>query len=520
MSLSDVILSYNRNKDTDSWLTLTDSVTKPYDQCNHFLSSADSHIRIVSASHTSIDLRKDIAVLKEVWLSEFAKHNIEQRLNALTLNDVRCQIMAIMWYVHAGRRVHINGWEQRLTTDLQTDSESNRRRMPRAYTGAELLCDVGIRVASMACRHSALASVPMSTQRTSTLFPDREQLNDLYNDISFICACIMRQKQSLLIASFSSVEEMMYGNLTEEQQKTRRKWYMQPSTVALLNTRKHLTMEETPAQQGWLWKEDMTSCIQRFIPMCNYTLGQIEYELGLLERYPMASERCTLPYHARENAHQWLVKRFDLEQPESLINDIREQVCEHFLPMGVRIHSQRARSNTKTTLLADLLMERYAGPMVASRITDAIATEDKLAVIAKDQNHPLFGYVFLAMANLLWYQQSTLRNKDLYLYRDYVIPCSTLLMRDIDWFDHTWRFNNTPRPVLILLGGQWRVFFKRQWHAIPGDAGNVDALDAVLVVLYLIREHCDYKLENNMPVRDIAKHFFIDDADDDDNEMY
>jgi hypothetical protein len=464
-------------------------------------------LSVKKKSDLGVDFSQEQIALWANLLGQFQDHNGERYPGAVTVNDAIFATLAQLWYCQYGRRHHIDQGERLLRAPANTGSA-----VPKLAHCARFIIDVCTKVAVAGCRHAPLlATVEQlpATLVTYPRFPSRDAIVELMHDASFVITCVLRRPHEALKKGLTEMEMLTWELLTTEQQKTdRNKYQFQPSTVDLIQKRTFLTQGEIPALQGWMWKEQAASYVERFIPLCTNVFAQLECEYRLHDAFRVNTQKWTMPFQARENAHLWLNKKFTLEQAETLFKNLREYTCEHHLPMGMRIHRKRARSSTITPIDADLVMQQYLGTAVTLKITSVFQNETLLAAIAGEQAHPLYGYLFLAMLDLEWSRIAGKREQLLYLYADYVVPCSLFLFRQIEEEERPGqlRHNQFPRPRVMMVCGEWKVLHQGQWQEATTGTCK-DLMDALLLMLLIIRDEFDNTLENDMNLSELTRHF-------------
>jgi hypothetical protein len=435
-------------------------------------------------------------------MAKFELFNQEYKVGAPTMNDLKFGALSMLWYAQYARTPDNLLQEKRLSQSVSLG------KTPVIALYAQKLVDVSTKVATMASLHAPLVNTPVMAHHKEYTFPTMLQVHELMNEVSFIATAVLWKGRKPLSEALDQYATLLYEVQTEEQKTANEhsRSLVHPSTPQLRAARAYLTINEPSDEQGLYWKDELPSYALRFTTMTTYLFTQLEYEYRLKARYAENKNLWVLPFQSRENAHLWMVDRFKHEQPDTLLRNIREQVCEHYLPIGARLHSRRQKSKTDTPIAADILLQRYIGGAVTTKIAMEIASEENLAAIAKSVSHPLYSFVFLAMADLCWMQIGTATGKNLWLYDSYIVPRSLFLFHPLDSFNADLRFNDQPRPRLMLLCNKWHVFFNGEWQTIEG--GIKDTVDAVLILLLVLREHFNYLLEDRTDLKEMGERFF------------
>lgn len=433
---------------------------------------------IISNNQNKYKTRQNNATLRakisDSWHNEFCLQNVDLAPLLLNENDIVARIWTTLLY-----------WEKPIS------------RPPIEPTWVHLTTAC-VALTELACiRHLHLFALPQFVEaREFPSIEDLEKCMHTHNIAWLSSQCfdkgIVGANKELVLAAqtwFSSKVEKFRQDMTATHHKRARLMDPIDSVLNAVQTaiRDRVTKEKDAVQQGFFWKAEAHSYIQRFPLLLTHILSDITGEHWLWSYHPHL-ELPSLDLSVYQKANDWLGLYLDKEHPDLLWRTICDLLMETALPIGARSWKMRTRPGKQMQaekLRSDRLFQETMGTTAVRSLLSLFDSDQKLRDIAKaGQNHPLYSIIFAATWHMNMFQESNQAVQHEFFLEDHVITSSLLLTTRA-----LTRMKNTDRPLIVNIIGKWCLCAKSAKRGEITWMTCKNLTDAVLQWIQYIRVH-------------------------------
>lgn len=455
--------------------------------------------------------------LFDTFIRDFAAFNEDKGSEIWNLNDLRFMAWCMLWYATEGRRSwrRAERWKPAQLIQALVDARLRLAvaacRHEGAVTGEPFVSleerqEEARRVAAEQVKAMDMTSQDIAMSGRSYLdVPDEDPVDQILVDWRKQSEKARRDMSRRVYTEYDQSEELRIKKLKSRVARTTSDlkalidelsmlvvivWRTQDSvsrcsqalkpdedsgqTLSVLpdetlqRLRDHLSNQAEGSHHGWLFAQTVESYVKDWIPLAAHVVAHLRIESVYLDKFSHRTVRVSSGEWREPSAcifesdldrfQEWLIDRYSREVPNSIMQDIRNNICDFYVPAGGKTFARRRTG--RPIVPADVVLQLLIGSNATTEIFASVDDEIKLREVAKDRQHPM--YDLTAMTAVMWACEEDMDGFS--FFQDAVLPNSDLVDCSAN-LDKQTVFGRPRGPLICWIGDRWRVQHQQYWYS-------------------------------------------------------